>query len=783
MTFIIQKLTTLKQLYWLTILMACVQLANAQVFFSEDFESVTAPTLPNNWTIITQASDRGYTTGDHLNANSAGSWNVPAHTQFAMTNDDACNCNKSNDYLVLPPQDFSTIIGGIDLEAAVHNDGNFGGRSLVMVSVDTGNTWTPVDTLSNNSAWQNITVSLNAYLGIPHVLVAFHFSDGGFWTTGLAVDDVLLRQVSGFSDLAMVQHQQEYTQIPLSQVSNMALAASVKNQGTNTAFDAILTTEIYQSPNFTTPIQTLTSAGDTLTPAQTKVLSSGNFLPSSRGIYQFKQFVTTTSFTDGNPLNDTLSFTFEVTDSTYARDDNNLQYSIDNPGFGNTIEVGQLFDIQLTATMSSVTFAVEGANTGDTTTITIYNTNMGIPASPISSYDYAFTAKGVQYITIPTNDILAPGTYFLSIKENTMTDTLGILGSNAIYTPNKSFLSLNGSSFVDMAGQGYPAALILRPNLNIPCPTMVLNPTSITCNGDNNGVISVVTSNGTPPFNYSWSNNASTASIQNLAQGTYTLTLTDANNCVVIDSTTLLDPPALMAGDTSLPVTCSDSCDGVILAMPSGGTFPYYYQWDAAANNSINAYIDGLCAGNYTCTITDFRGCTNIMTSTVEIYSPIDSIITSNVTMSGGNDGTAILYYHDSTWTYQWSTGDTLAILNNLTAGWYYITATDSLGCTYTDSVEITDPPLSISTINNENSIQVYPNPSSGIVFIKFAQANPTTITITVLNSLGQEVQTASYPQNQQPISLNLENYEAGLYWIRVHQGNAILTKPIILTP
>lgn len=763
--------------------MACIQFANAQVFFSEDFESITAPALPNNWAVITQASDGGYTTGDHLNANSAGSWNVPAHTQFAMTNDDACNCNKINDYLVLPAQDFSTTIGGIDLEAAVHNDGNFGGRSMIMVSTDTGTTWTPVDTLSNNSAWQNITVSLNAYIGVPHVLIAFHFTDGGFWTTGLAVDDVILRQVSGFSDLAIIQHQQEYTQIPLSQIVNMPVAASVRNQGTTTALDAILTTEIYQSPNFSTPIQTLTSSGDTLNPAQVKVLSSGNFLPTNRGSYLFKHIISTTSFVDGNTANDTLDFIFEITDSTYARDDNNLQYSIDNPGFGNTIEVGQLFDVQLTATMSSVTFAVEGANVGDTATISIYSTTMGAPASAISSYDYAFMAKGVQYITIPTNDILAPGTYFLSIKENTMTDTLGILGSNNIYTPNKSFLSLNGNSFVDMAGQGYPTALILRPNLNIPCPTIVLNPTPITCNGANDGMLNVVTANGTPPFTYSWSNNSSTANIQNLTPGTYTLTLTDANNCITIDSVTLLDPLPLVGGDTTVAVTCSDSCDGIILAMPTGGTFPYYYQWDANANNSINAFIDELCVGTYNCTITDFRGCTTIMSPSVGIYSPIDSIVTTNVTMSGGNDGTAILYYHDSTWTYQWNTGDTLAIQNNLTAGWYYITATDTLGCTYVDSVEITDPPLNITPLNKDNTISIYPNPSSGNVFIKFNQAPQQATSITILNSLGQELATPVIKQNNQQFQLNLKGYQAGVYWIRIRQDETIMSRAIILTP
>jgi len=772
----------LKSILLLTALLVCYNTSTAQIFFSEDFESVTSPALPTSWTVQTQSSDGGYTTGNAANANANGTWAVPTHTQFAMTNDDVCDCNKINDYLILPAQDFSSIVGGIDLEVNIHNNGDFGGKSHLMVSLDTGSTWAPVDTFSNNTNWQSLTISLNAYIGMPHVLIAFHFTDGGFWATGLAVDDVVLRQISGFNDLIALQHLQEYTKIPESQVWNMPLTALVKNQGTSTAFNATLTTEVYQSPNFVSPIQTFTSSGDTIAPTQEKILTSGNYQPNGIGSYWLKHIVSTTSFVDGNLSNDTTSHWFEVTDSTYARDNNSPSYSIDNPGFGNTIEVGQTFDINLTSTMTSLTFGTEGANTGDTATLTIYNTVGGFPTSSIASYDYGFVAKGLQYITIPTNVILPVGTYFVSIKENAMTDTLGILGTSDIYTPSKSFLSLNGGGFVDMASQGYPAALSLRPNINVPCPTIATNSTQIACFGDTNGLVSITIAGGLPPFSYNWSNAATTDTIMNLTAGTYHVTLTDGNNCTTTDSATIVAPSQLIPADTVLIVTCTDSCNGAAFAQPTGGTLPYFFQWDAAAGNEINSYVQNLCAGIYQCTITDFRGCTSVLSSTISLYNPIDSITKVDASTTGGTDGIATIHYTDSSWTYAWSNGSSNSIATNLSAGWHYITATDSVGCQYLDSIEIMDPPLSYKNVEDEVLVQLYPNPTNALAYLDIELKDTETIIVEVFNSTGQRLkQLHKKATNKVRFELNLDNYSAGLYWINIQIGTKTLNRKLIL--
>ena len=78
---------------------------------SEDFESVAVPALPAGWTTTTTGTDAGFTTGTDVQANSASYWPVPPHGTFAMTNDDACNCDKSGDYLILPAVDLTGLVG------------------------------------------------------------------------------------------------------------------------------------------------------------------------------------------------------------------------------------------------------------------------------------------------------------------------------------------------------------------------------------------------------------------------------------------------------------------------------------------------------------------------------------------------------------------------------------------------------------------------------------------------------------------------------------------------
>lgn len=92
-------------------------------------------------------------------------------------------------------------------------------------------------------------------------------------------------------------------------------------------------------------------------------------------------------------------------------------------------------------------------------------------------------------------------------------------------------------------------------NLSGPVITNVTK-SNVTCNGGNNGSITIQFSNGTAPFQYQWSNGITVQSLSNIVAGSYTLTIKDANNCTAAVSESVLEPLKLVANTTSSPASC-----------------------------------------------------------------------------------------------------------------------------------------------------------------------------------------------------------------------------------
>lgn len=139
----------------------------------------------------------------------------------------------------------------------------------------------------------------------------------------------------------------------------------------------------------------------------------------------------------------------------------------------------------------------------------------------------------------------------------------------------------------------------------------------VTCFGLNNGAATINTTGGTPSYTYSWAPSGGTgASASNLAAGSYTVTVTDAANCVTITSLAITEPTQLTASVTaSTPETCVGCNDGSATVTANGGTTGYTYSWSPSGGTGATA--SGLAAGNYTVTVTDNNGCTTTATVTV----------------------------------------------------------------------------------------------------------------------------------------------------------------------
>jgi hypothetical protein len=193
-----------KLLLSLMLVSASFGLTKAQTtIYSEDFESGS---LPSSWNNITNASDGGWLVGD-ATALSSSSFPIDAHTTIAATNDDNCNCDKSNDILSTGTIDLSGQTMVFMSFASYFYDLSYQGVNEdgeVVVSTDGGSTWTSVYTVpANTGSWQTDLVDLSAYAGNASVQVGFKYNDNGGWLYGFAIDDVLIFAPQQGTDLAI----------------------------------------------------------------------------------------------------------------------------------------------------------------------------------------------------------------------------------------------------------------------------------------------------------------------------------------------------------------------------------------------------------------------------------------------------------------------------------------------------------------------------------------------------------------------------------------------------
>ncbi|MFO7790951.1 MAG: choice-of-anchor J domain-containing protein, partial [Bacteroidales bacterium] len=114
---------------------------------------------------------------------------IPDHGTYAYTNDDACDADMSDVWMILPAIDFTGISDPFLRFSNVRYNDIF----TIKVSTDSVS-WTDVEVLSSDdiSDWQEENIDLSAYAGEPDVLIAFHYNDDGAWGYGWAVDDIMI---------------------------------------------------------------------------------------------------------------------------------------------------------------------------------------------------------------------------------------------------------------------------------------------------------------------------------------------------------------------------------------------------------------------------------------------------------------------------------------------------------------------------------------------------------------------------------------------------------------
>lgn len=229
----------------------------------------------------------------------------------------------------------------------------------------------------------------------------------------------------------------------------------------------------------------------------------------------------------------------------------------------------------------------------------------------------------------------------------------------------------------------------------------IANVDDVTCNGAMDGGIDLTVAGGTPPFTFAWSDaaNTTTEDLTNVAGGTYTVSVTDANGCSTTAFGTVGEATALTVSISSTDVTCSGGTDGSLSVSASGGTGSYTYALNGGGSQTDSIFT-GLVPGSYFVVVTDAAGC-SATTAFADVLDKDAIVLTyEDIEITQGESGQLVPDLTPSTLniaTISWSPTTGLSctdcldpIANPEQTTEYTVTITDVDGCTAQATVTVT---------------------------------------------------------------------------------------------
>lgn len=392
---------------------------------------------------------------------------------------------------------------------------------------------------------------------------------------------------------------------------------------------------------------------------------------------------------------------------------------------------------------STVVINQPTAVTGSTTTVSAHCNQADGSATATGSngtpgYTYQWNAAAGNQTT-QTATSLVPGTYSVTITDAngctfvtnaTLGNLPGGIASVSSYTNVSCFGTCNGTATASMSGGTAPFTYLWNtaPAQNgitatglcpgdyyvtitdangctssnhqiITEPTILgvtFNTVDISCNGSCDGAITANVTGGTTNYSYQWDNPllSTSQAITGLCDGTYCVTVTDANSCTVIGCQTLTEPPLMVLSSVITAASCNQSDGSIDLTITNGPAASILWSPGGATTEDLS----NISAGTYNVTVTDIRGCTVTGTYVVPDLTGPTAVITTftNVDCNGNCNGTATVSGSGGSvpYTYLWSDGQPSITATNLCAGNYTASVTDANGCVSSVNVTITQPTL-----------------------------------------------------------------------------------------
>lgn len=258
----------------------------------------------------------------------------------------------------------------------------------------------------------------------------------------------------------------------------------------------------------------------------------------------------------------------------------------------------------------------------------------------------------------------------------------------------------------------------------------IASQSDVSCNSGNNGIMDVSVNLGTAPYSYSWDNSTSTANFANdLYAGTHTVTVTDANGCVITVTGTIGEPPALMVTSLTPDTQICPEDDIMLNVAGTGGSSPYTFTWfengvqigtgTSITVDPVNTNTQYCVELSEACGSPTDQECNLIYFPTPIVPSAIPDesekclpggFIFVNTSSNPSEIATTFWEFGNQLWAIENGTDTTSHTYNQVGTYDITMTITSIYGCVYSDTLF--------------SLVEVKPNPIADFTF----SSNPTTI-------------------------------------------------------
>ena len=399
--------------------------------------------------------------------------------------------------------------------------------------------------------------------------------------------------------------------------------------------------------------------------------------------------------------------------------------------------------------------------------------NGGFTPQWVCPNDTLYTDGGIMNVYLEAGATMITGGGIDSIFAKTGSTIIMNGGIHRIYHEPGVNLFMNGGipylypcpSLVFNYSQAPANGCVPVPVCNLSASVSTIN---IDCYGAASGSATASITGGTGPYIYLWNNGSITQTISNLPVGCYTVTITDANGCVVSQTACITEAPIFSAIATIVnPILCNGDT-ALVMVAGTGGTLPY------TGTGSFN-----VTSGLHPFTVVDNTGCTFSLMLIVTEPTAISSTTNSTDEILG-NDGTASVTASGGTapYSYLWTpSGQTSANANGLSSGTYTVEVTDANGCTESTQVQVGSQ-VGLNENGISNKISLYPNPATEQLYISRLMDNdPTEIKIYSID--GQLVSKLDFTSGNL-ICLSVDQWSTGVYHVHVKSAAGAYTMPFV---